>query len=781
MGEYKDAVFFACAQNQCQTGLQLVKRFEEERKLKQPELYEIARELIGKWLKTGKKAVVSGWLQFIVDEQEKLCLMKKAELYSMVFSTLDSQDKHVEAFRYAKANSMFTEAIAKAKKLDRIDIVTKFELQQFEEEILSCGSVEVTSVPGLEKLATMNDPNIAAKANLLLAKNESTRKHSAITFYEEANRLYKMLGNKVGEFECFHTVILRELQENLHLLVKETITSIHRAEGFIESTGKKYGDESLVVHEMVKAFHNVEVTEERSFSNVKYYCIPKKLFLWVSASGKHDSATVDSDGMFKIEEKKMLEAMNAHVKKCIRRWKKAIEQRINTVFQEDFAFHDEIKQRGFLQPKKQHQQKYNMEHYTKHCELQLQLLTVHKQIDDPTDTLLCLLSPFSQLIVHLAKEDYITIRKSTRLCRALWKKVDEVVNTSDRLLVAWQILSIIDTNNYTLAHIKEQTESVNEEYKHNQEKNYKAPLPFRLDQHSKMYRHTFSYWLESCELLKHGTKALFAIETSLHNYMQHTIKINDPISIENTITILSIHTTALLAMLTYSYYKQKQEQAIVPIPETFQRFMLTFHWTNCHGESNVGVSVACLETAKKMEAGVLQSEVIKLLKQFLSLLTGKTKTLETYHPIKHVFENTQLQSGEPLHCLVLTLTILGNLALVSDCDPSLNTFLLDIFEETLHCLDPIKVSQFAECIPETFKDAHENLLKAKTAQDIFQVLSKLLADTMGMNMLKLCVVKQGNREQIEFSKCHSREIPNIPLGDSKNTFEMHLDTFSLIY
>ena len=221
---------------------------------------------------------------------------------------------------------------------------------------------------------------------------------------------------------------------------------------------------------------------------------------------------------------------------------------------------------------------------------------------------------------------------------------------------------------------------------------------------------------------------------------------------ENLVVILSIYTTALLTMLSHSYRRNQQER-IIPVPQTFESFMFTFHLINCHGESNMGVQSACLETAKVLDTETIQTEVYGLLHQFLLLLIGKFR--DYFNPWEGAVKESPRQSADTLHCFVLTLTILGNLILM--CDSSLNSFLQETYEEMLTYLHPSSSDTFSE-------NVFKNMNKCKTVRDLFQnVIRKLLGYTTGMSVMQLKITTEEEQEKVKFAECQYEQIPDIPI------------------
>ena len=755
--DYQGAVTFACDHRQFHTGLQLVKRFEKEGKLQQPELLELADTSIVKLLKMDKTGEVSKWLVFIPDIAHHLAVKKNDGKYKEAFSILCAKNEFEEAFRIARAQNLFMESIKTAKYLKHSHRVAILQLQQATQEILMKNIVESPELlKALKALATDNTNNlIAAKAKLFLAMdcNQTT----SATLCQEAYATYEEEQNTVGEIECFH--IQKDYIEKLEVLIEKTQLLVCKANNLIFVTNQwpRLGKNTTVVRQIEK-FYGLESECKKAIAKSKHYFIPKTQYLWIASShNKHAQLEYDLDGMVKLHQKEAFRIVNSHIQGYTTNWLENAKAKLQKDFEDSFHFYREIREQGYLKPQQLPSTTYNLNHFVELCTLASQL---HEEIGDPVNVLFYLLSPFSQLLIPLTLEDYAKLASSMHLSTPLRAKVETAIKlvkkpNCDRWLEAWRILSILCT--HLTAQSGEQTDTLLEIYL---AENI-VPPNFIWDTILNKNRHYFSYWLHSCKLLESGVTALFAIKISTDNFIQHAASYstadNMLISIENLVSVLSVHTTTLLFMLSHCYSKKNQRERIIPVPGTFQRFMDDFHLINCHGKSDIGIQIACRETARAMEADGIQMEVSSLLLQFLSILTGKFRA--NFNPWKIAIQKSQQQTGDTLHCLVLTLTVLGNLALM--CDKTLISFLQESYQEMLKHL---RLTTTVISVPKSFQNAFRMMQKCKTIQDLFQnVLNELLTDSVGMEVMQLKINTQGEQEQIEFEHCQWEKIPDIPM------------------
>ena len=750
--DYQGAISYAFEHKQFDIGLQLAIRFEKQEKVQQAELAVIANETISKLLLMDKINEVRKWLMFIPDQQQLLDTKKHDCRYREAFGILCAQNKFSEAFRLARAQNLFNEAIKVAENPCKLSM---FQLQQASYEILRMNCVKNAEViRALEVLTKGKDAEVAAKAKFFLAMDQN-RKNGTI-LCREAYDTYKQEGNAVGEIECIHIILLRNTIQKLSILIEQTISMVSTAKKLTDVMSKWpqiEGNEIQVV-EHIETFYGFESNEKRLIAKSKYYFIPKTKYLWISSHVKQTKLQYDSDGMVRLHQEKALMVVRSHIEGYTSGWLRTAQAKLQKAFEHNFEFHREIKRQGYLRPQQPLPKGFNISHYMELCELESKLHRVHNEIEDPVTVVFDLLSPFSQLLIHLKREDYERVA-SSYLAETLKTKVKTALKVEDkpncdRWLEAWRILLITATDQSG-----EQTDSILEVY---QAENMIPPYSI-WDTLLQKDRHYFSYWLDSCKFLESGRTALFAIKISTENFIQYAANNstaeNMSISMENLISILSVHTSALLIMLSHSYAKQNQQERIIPVPETFQRFMEDFHLISCYGKSNIGIQMACCETAKAIGPDIIQMEVSSLLVQFLKILIGEFR--QNFNPWKIAITKSQLQSGDTLHCLVLTLTILGNLVLL--CDTSLVSFLQESYLKMLkHISNPtVTISKY-------LKNAYRNMQKCVTTKDLFQnVLSNLLSDSIGMNVTQLKIAEQEEPEQVVFTECQCEKIPEISI------------------
>ena len=763
LGDFTDAIIFACDEREFETARQLTSRYMREEKLQQHELEKIASEIISKLLKndgigeTEVEKEVKEWLHFIPDIDEFLNLKKSRGNYKETFKILCIKKEFNKALRLATAQKMFTEGIELAKETGNNRIVTELQLQHATQRIFRSKRIETTDT-SLHELSRDENLITAAKAKLLLAMDRNFKgDHMALC--QKACNIYEQEQNTVGEIECFHILRVTIADLSLPQLTEHILRMISKAEQLKRAAhNKSRHGENVIVKAKIKEIKQFYGIKSAGSGQSKRFFMPTTQYLWFDK--QHSDLRLDIDGMVELDRQDPFSVVRTHINRYITEWLKPVKSALKSEGKSKFPFYTGVKRLKYLRSTDEHSEMNNLQEYIKHCELESRVYRVGKQIAEAVYQFIQLLSPFSQILITLTKEICTSIASSTHLRWALEKKIDTLLSkeskniTCDTWLKAWQLFSILSLTQASWS--EQQTDTLlHKRYPYEMEK---CHFIGSRD-------HYFSFWVKCCKLLRSGRFVHIAIQNSLNYFVYHAVSYNTDdnifISSENLVSILSIHTTVLLIMLSHSYSKQGEQDRIIPIPGTFQRFMQTFHLTNCHGKPDIGVRRACLETAKTMDAATIQTEVRNILAQFLLLLIKESEN--GFSPVKITIRKFQQQPEDTIHCLVLTLTIIGNLALMLDEDPRTNNLLQRAYEEILQYID-INTSSTSELLQDTCK----NLEACQTAQDLFQsVVNKLLADSFGMNVMRLKIANQEKGEQVEFIECQCEKIPEIPIREQQ--------------
>ena len=770
LGKYKEAVTYCCKNRRYDLGLSLTKRFHDEKKLEKIQVSDVAYLQVARCLKANSVNELREWLEFIPNTEQRMHMKKQAGLYEEVFHDLcldtASEESLTAAFRLASAQHMFSEGIEVAQKHERTKVVANFQLQQATTQIISSNTIQIGLLEDLSKLSELRDRkdlDVASKAKLLLAINEAPRdKLYASKLCREAFSIQCSLMNKIGKLECYFCLqsLQEEKDKQLHSLIKESIDMIQECERLI--TTLETGPTDQLIMMQIEQFYGLENL------GGGIYCIPREQDLWVQTLEKcvGDGETYDSDGMLQLDQAKVFIAIRKHFERYANEWKEGIKPASKTLentFRLRFSFHNEIQVQHYLKPRRMLSGTDQIRDYITNCEL---AATIH-QIDsecfeagDPLDPLIDLTSPFPQVVLHFTEEAYKLIAESKALKQSLTLRLNELLKkpkpSSSELLTFWRLSGILGKGKEMAKKFTEQRSRLDKSL------NKKSSADYRFDKVAQCHEHYFSYWLESCQCLRSGNRAFTGIRTSTSYFLKFLALRKKPaISVQNLVSILSVHTTTLLAMLSYEYYQQDQyQQTVVPLPETFQRFVRSFHMINCQRKVGIGIQHSALETASSMKD--VGGSVHKLLLEFLQLLLGRRNDNSVCSsPLQQAIQDpVQLQSGEALHCLILTLTIYGNLVLINK--PTKNSFLPEVHKIVTQYLEA--AFSFSEEFAIPFQNAYKNVKQSKTTQDIFgKVISRLLADTLEMSVKQIKTIKYRQIEQIEFKPCQSDKILSIPL------------------
>ncbi len=693
LGQYQEAVDYTCKYRQS-LALELTNRYKQDGKLSKDYTDKIADREIKKFTKLGEFQKAKPWLRFISDI-ENFIGDKKSENIIVAFRVLKMCEEFDRAFFYARAQAMFTEGIKLATEIGKPDMVTTFQLQQATQEISSSRKIEAKGLlDNIKTIAvTHNNLYIVARALVLLARHEGENisRDVRIANCEQARDIYKnKFANRFGEIECYNVLRGLKSEENLHIRIKETIIAIKTVNELIQGLNSK----KLVI------FFGFEPTEKEEIY------IPKNQDQWRIGYNKPANRIDDMDGMVRVSLDNLCQLVQSHLAKHTNTWLDDVMSRLDNSFRAcGFACHNDVKKKQPIQ--KSYSVVYNVERYAFLFELENQIVKFaeeHKMsrifskrwIRKPIETLVHLLSPYSQVHLQNTEKEYTAIRESSLkpfLIERL-KQLDFSCDSFDALLNAWQIHTAL--NLFDEVHLSyEVTHRVHDK--------------------------CLSVWLRSNQLLRKGENILQAIEESVQCFVENKKRCN---CLENVTATFTVYTTALLTMFSYS------RRVELFIPETFSKFVNYFNTINSK-QPGVDFYEACLATAKKLKAKEVNEKVVTLLRQILMLLLeelclGQLEAPEDYY-----------------HTLMLILTIFGNLILHTD-----KSKLRGKFE---------KILQLYENIPIRFSEAYANLTKVKTARDLFQAIDKAL-EKMEMNVRKLTIQHQEEADSIVFSLCKLDKI-----------------------
>ena len=277
------------------------------------------------------------------------------------------------------------------------------------------------------------------------------------------------------------------------------------------------------------------------------------------------------------------------------------------------------------------------------------------------------------------------------------------------------------------------------------------PVPtHRLDGRSKHFfvsippEHSvphFYLWIRFCQLVQEGDKAWIAIRV-LTNYIEtlaHRRSLNQHITcVSNTVYILSIATTIYLAFIKLSL----PQQTIV-VPKIIVTMMDCFNQMNSSQNCCESLLQSCSKTFKVLLANPQRTTAVKDeacagLGRILSVFIGVYR--ENCNLLLSAISNKQ--QNNVVTCLVLGLTLLGNISLLTSYSPS---DLLEYQKQMFSSLEPILKQ------PNHYlKNIHEQFACCQSSRDIFvlvQLLNKMYygssSETNTRDLYNFTVTKSG--------------------------------------
>ena len=681
-GQYNDALKILSDNSKRKA---LVKAAEyESRGIKVHENYstrELSYFCAGLYASQKEKALLLEVLQYIPEIAKRVRFMKKAELFEEAYDVHLQQNQYQEAYRLASAQGWYHKGILLAKQQNDSQMEAIFILQKATAEYCrqrhkdghQRSPIDPELFSLLHLVAKNKDPCTKAKACLLLGIFKQD-----IGLCRKARETFKFHRHKVGEVEAFHAIAdLTTKNES----IRSVLDACHAARKAGESL-MKAGHLNQVVQHAVKFYNLQEVGD--------VYCIPSEQDPWIKGLASRcvcKERSKDLNGMLMLSVRDTRVLMAKHCTSFVEKWLNFFEVTQKLVSKSSsFSLHREIEEKQLLS------RPYSiaevpslaLENYLETCIYQLELSLLSNKINTADITALGLIfsvfSPQVSVYLPLSKKHVQTIRKSKKAGEEVhkWMK-SEIPKQAERSggkikpdpwLTAWRACCITVGNTTALSNIFERkAERINARYKelktpgnqsekkskmekadsHSSEKaktilksasklskadkdttsEFQVPETYILWRAEDRYYHVFSFWLLSCQLIKEQGKILqasrYAICYFLGNIAQNRAV---EFSVMNVVDILSVHSTALLVMLTHLNSLQKQDSFSFIVPLLYQHAVQVFDDLNAYQVGHKWVIRACaeeIENATRRRHGLahLRQNCVKLLWCSLDILLGQ--------------------------------------------------------------------------------------------------------------------------------------------------------------
>ena len=673
------------------------------------------------YAKRKETALLLEVLQYMPESEKRIRFMKEAELFEEAFDDYVKEKHYKEAYRLACAQGWHHKGILLAKQQNDSKTVASFILQkaiteygrQIPEGNLKQMQANSELLNELHSLTKSEDGYIKAQALLLLGifKEDAG-------FCRKAQEIFKLasLRHKVGEVEAFRAVVHLDITRN------ESIRSVLDACHSAREAGNSLMNAS---HLSQVVQHAAEFYNLQRIGDV--YHMPKGQDVWICKLDPKcicKDRSEDLDGMLRLDVSSTRDLMANHCNSFVEKWLQDFQLSQKLVSKlNSFTVHKEIKEKRFLshQYSAAEVSAVALQEYLQTCIYLLELCLLSQKLDtaEIRKLIFSVFSPQVSIYLPLSKKHVTIVRNSVKANEEFhrWIKytIPEQTEHRDKIrfdpwLTAWRACCITVGEPTALSSIIEkETDKINAEYEKfkncqkqsskstevserkktdsqntsakpqkkqadkksaseqsqvNQDPptEFQAPETFILWRNEDRYYHIFFFWLQSCSLIKEEGKVLWASKCAIYHFLGNIARSRSvAVSVMNMVDILSIHCTAIMVMLTRLNALQKRAPFNFMVPLLYQHAIQVFDDLNICRRGHKWISTACKEEVERATIrrnGLLfvRQDCIKLLWHSLDLLLGK------YSPWFNVFKFS-LNTAAATHCLILTLSIFGNLVL----------------------------------------------------------------------------------------------------------------------
>ena len=271
----------------------------------------------------------------------------------------------------------------------------------------------------------------------------------------------------------------------------------------------------------------------------------------------------------------------------------------------------------------------------------------------------------------------------------------------------------------------------------NEENSDFQPPGFIYCQSEQRFIHIFHFWLQSCVEVRDNGKAMLGAKLAIVHFLGSIAKSSQTtISIINITNILSIHCMSLLAMIVQASCAIKPLEFF--IPAIFKSVQDLFNSMNCYcnNEQEHELFSACAREVHARSSSLeLIMECKNILNIALSYLAGGYEEAPKFCVLRYALRKYG-HTDQALQCLILTLTIFGNLAIIQGDVSKYSRQLTKIFKE---------VASNSEVIPEYAKGIFKSANLGKPS-----VVFKIVQDCLQMSKKDNTFSNLAFREHVRF-------------------------------
>lgn len=614
-------------------------------------------------------------LGYMPDASQRIRFLKEAKLYNKACEVHIQQGQYAEAYRLLTAQAKYKDGIDLAEKQGDEEMAAKFTVQKAVAELISNGSIK--------------DPDVVKRLQIIAGRPESSqtkaqaglllgRSNKDASMCRKAFDLYKSFtpACKIGQVESFSafTKLKPQVDRPLQLIrpMIEACKAAKSIQNAIENRQNPTASFARILQE-VEDFYYLQKQGD-------VYSFPQSLDLWgklVECSTA--SSEVDPDGMLKLDASLTLKRISEHLNNYITEWMEQDCMNANQALKSrlaGFPFHKHLCEGGYLQQSFTTYPPRELKTYIDFCLLSLEADSCGSKLFrsvDVTRILQNLFSPQAAVYLPVSKLHMYAIRSSELVNKVLEKEIAAALGTRDadfkmnQWLEMWRISCLLGKGTQRIESVLNERQRLeNIKVKSATQATYKPSHTSVYSSREKKYQHVFSLFMRSCALIRSDSKVLTASKIVLHFVVRTIAKsLASTISVTNFVNIVCIHSIALLGLATHCCFLLKQPSTFI-VPHTYSQIARVFNDLNCQTADDKWLFRACMEDVNirkcpKSNLPQLTKDILELLQLVLDVLLGRHN--RHFYVLRFAIRNWNcLQNGEVKHCLILVLTLFGNLA-----------------------------------------------------------------------------------------------------------------------
>ena len=605
-------------------------------------------------------------LKYMPEQEKRLKFMKAAELYDEAYKDCVANKQFSGAYRLALAHGWYDRAIDLATQEGDEVKQTKFTLLRAKHSYLNLPKnfsekdvVDSDLVSKLKKVTASKDDLVKAEAHLLLG---IVKKNPGPCI--SAKGQFNLIKHKAGILEAFEQVgLLGKVSD------QEILDCCHIAKR-ASKTLREALDMNIDVQQAVK-FYGLQLVGKAYLTSHFYH-------VWINFETfqkyKYEDAEHDLDHMIRLKPE-VREVLANRYELFMQSWlgRFKLKSRLYAKWQ-SFKLHSDIWEKRCLSRLYSFEEVSSlaMVEYVSDCVHVLEFRLIR---DETVDAMLVhfsvMFSPSVSSCLPCLNDQHVTVvRRSVNSLSCFKRKIENDLKPlcEDRLekvlIDSW--LNIWRFSSLCFPYMKQFLSKLDTlENDQNSLCLKDAPLGFVFWKSEKRFLHIFHFWLNSCKEIRENSKVLWAAKLAINHFLGNVVEGKSiSISIKNSVNVLTIHCMSLFAMITHSNALLNYPQKFM-VPHTYKHVMQMFNHMNCRkGTSDESLPSACVkEVSLHRDLRKLFTECKILLNKAMSYLVGTFERAPRYSVLRFgLIKYTY--TDDTLECLILTLTLLGNLSTI---------------------------------------------------------------------------------------------------------------------